>query len=161
MKLNLLARIGLPLVFPILLNFPFGCATIPLANTPTESAEPLSRQESLLNLGIPSRFHDYKEKFLKLPCNSKNVDLMMGGEPYQLHYYSPSGENNMGGVVEYFPFIEGVKSEYPAFYFFDLNGDGLVQENGEVFFDHFLDGLNGNESLLYFNNDELTSETIA
>jgi hypothetical protein len=164
MKSSLLERIRLSASLITLFGLSIGCATISNPVPLTQPVEPLSRQEALLNLGIASRFHDYRERLYKVLCHSEAGDLMMGGESYHLHRYyslSSSGERAVE-VTEFFPFIEGVKSDHPMLYLFDLNGDGIyLSEDGEVVFDAFLDGLNGNELLLRFDDDEQTTGTSA
>ncbi len=152
MKSSLLERIRLSASLITLLGFSVGCTTIPEVTPLTQPSEPLSRQELLLNLGIPSRFHDYREKFLKRLCYSQTVDKVMNGISYHAHYYFSSGNDNSADVIEYFPFIDGVKSEYPAFFVFDINGDGQTQADKEVFVDPLKDGLNGNEFPAPLNN---------
>lgn len=148
MRSNLLTRIGLSLALITLLNFPFGCATLPKEKPSIKPPDPAIRQELLLKLGIPLRFHDYREKFLKIPCHSKSVDRIMGGVAYHLHYYLVPGGDNEPDVIEYYPFENGVESEHPLFYVFDINGDGEIQKNKEVYADILMDSLNGNEFLL-------------
>ena len=106
-----------------------------------------SGQEFLKELGIPDRFNNYREKFLKTPCYSKSIDVVMDDIPYHVHYYRIPGENRIMDVIEYFPFEEGKRSEHPLFYVFDINGDGIIQGMTEIFVDPLKDYWNGNEEL--------------
>ena len=103
MKKNLWTRIGLPFSLIFMLNVLGGCTTVS-KKEPIKPVEPLSREELLLKLGIPSKFHNYKKEFLKLPCYSTKVDKIMENIPFHIHSYLIPGEDNMPDVMEYYPF---------------------------------------------------------
>ncbi len=133
MKKSLLTK-----VLPFVLMTSLACC-----GTISESKQPASREDLLLRLGIPKKFHNYREELLKLPCFSTAVDKIMWGLSFHAHHYLIPGEDDLSDVIEYYPFSEdGTKPEHPLVYFFgtDFGGFYLI--------DPGMNSLNGDETFL-------------
>lgn len=95
---------------------------------------------------IPDKFKDYKTNYKHRTSELKRDD----GQLFLVHHYDLDGDG-ISDVSEYH-LCKLVKeriivSQYPGYYYFDLNGDKEYQKE-EILIDTRMDDLNGNEKWL-------------
>lgn len=90
---------------------------------------------------IPDKFKEYRTKMLQLPC----IETMVGDIYMHIHLFTKDGKKSE--VVEMYPVVaEGMITNQPLVYMFDLNNDGKFSQD-ETLVDTALDGLNRNEKV--------------
>jgi len=119
-------------------------------------------QELPKNLNIPKRFENYRIKGTK----SRYKGFPLYGAFFYTYLYDINGDG-YADVMELFPelYKEGpIISDKPLFYIFDLNGNKILFEEGEVLYDEKMDDLNYNEiwgeeyQIEWFEDDEHLEE---
>ena len=106
---------------------------------------PISGQEIPKNLGIPKRFENYQTEGYMLPFQNIYLDgSSFIVQPYSLSEFGEVAVEEVYQVLAFNRWGGVVITKHPLFYNFDLNGNGLF-ENEEVLIDKKRDGLNGNE----------------
>ena len=119
-----------------------------LAISPVVSQEKIEEvktpKDYLLKLGVPEKFVNYKNGV----CSSSPMDI--GGYLYGLLEYDTNGDGK-AEVQEIYRITSKDSNGFyrgpghPILYGFDLDGDDLFGEEGEVLQDKAEDGINGNE----------------
>ena len=96
----------------------------------------------LNQFNIPKKFENYLSNKVNLKAKF-DVD----GVPFSLYLYDidQDGRNDVGEVIS--PF-----SQNPMLYLFDVDGNEEFYGKGEVLFDEYMDGLNGNEKLISWHS---------